>query len=118
DVPDAASLAALHEDRLGRGVLERGRHPAWQQLPGLGPELVGARPSLAKSLLLGLDELGNAAGGHIAGLRRGHLPVPPLKAALTGSGGEALIVPNFSPPTVGNIGTGSIWVTPPRKAGT
>src|SRR4029077_890453 len=85
-VPDPAALATVHEDRLRRGVLERGwdapRHP----LAGLGPELVAARTRLAEALLLGRDQVGYPAGGHVAGRGRGHVQNPPTKTRLDRSG--------------------------------
>src|SRR5207245_43635 len=72
DVPDPASLAAVHEDGLGRGILKGRGDAARKGFASLGPELVGARPGLAETVFLGRDQVGNPAGGDLAGLRRRH----------------------------------------------
>jgi len=63
DVPDAAALPVIDEDRLGRGVLEGRGHPAGDDLPGLLPELIGSPALRPEALFLLGGQLHDAAGG-------------------------------------------------------
>ena len=84
DVPDPAALSVLDEDRVRRRVLEGRRYSPREHLPRLRPQLVRARTRLAEALFLGLDQVGDPAGGDFA---------------LTGGSLGNLIVAIFSHPS-------------------
>src|ERR1700682_38654 len=63
DVPDAAALPVVDEDRLRRRVLEGRGHTSRDDVLCLLPELVGPLAVRAEAFLLPGDQFGDAAGG-------------------------------------------------------
>src|SRR5439155_6544405 len=67
DVPDAAALAVIDEDRLRRCVLERRRNASRQHLTRVVPELSATCARVSKTPLFDLDQLRDAVRGHLTG---------------------------------------------------
>src|SRR5438067_7743040 len=63
DVPDAAAVPVVDEDRLGRRVLEGRGHAAGNDLLGLLPELIGLLALGPEPFLLLGGQFDDAAGG-------------------------------------------------------